>query len=246
MVASCENRGDHKNKGCYSLAYIVQKKAKNPDNSFANVYEYHIERGCQADVPMYRESPKTASDWETISLNEKNFGIHGTVSAKFMSTSATADSTALKKLNFPQSGSDKKPSPNAVTALECFEEIKVHKKMKKEEFKKPLRKVRCALNENYCFSRVAHYRKNSDTYVQFAERGCTSKNQTLLNQSVESKPYWVKGTLPEPYQSSNVTYRVGFCKSPNCNDYVQSYTTGAFRIIQSSLFMMVAFLLILA
>ena len=53
------------------------------------VVEYYVERGCKRDSPIFADVglSKTFDDWTAINLNEKNFGIKGSLEAKIVTKS---------------------------------------------------------------------------------------------------------------------------------------------------------------
>jgi len=242
MVKSCTGGG---NLGCYSLAYAVKRKHTRPENTFDNIVDYYIERGCQNDMPKYFPTATSKDIWGDVTLNELNFGIKSSLTAKMTSrTAITSTSTENTKLNFPtaENGGVISPGGQSFDYLTCFKENRMETFKTKTLFRSPTKKVRCGLHENRCFSSVAHVRKNSDTYIQFAYRGCTNQNATLLNPA--EKPYYVKSKLQTPYQDLNVTHIIEFCKTGDCNNKVQAYTTGSTTILHSSLLLTLLMLLL--
>ena len=48
------------------------------------------------------------------------------------------------------------------------------------DFKEPEEKERCEFGENMCYSHIAHAELEDEKFVQYAIRGCISKNITLV------------------------------------------------------------------
>merc|ERR1711935_691200 len=242
IVKTCTGGG---NLGCYSLAYAVKRKHTRPENTFNNIVDYYIERGCQNDMPKYFPVAQSKDTWSEVTLNELNFGIKSSLSAKVTTRQASQTTdTQNDKLNFPTAanGGVISPSGQSFDYLTCYKENRMETFKTKTLFRSPTKKVRCGLHENRCFSSVAHVRKNSDTYIQFAYRGCTNQNATLLNPA--EKPYYVKSKLQPPYQDLNVTHIIEFCKTGDCNNKVQASPTGSTPILHSSLLLTLLMLLL--
>merc|ERR1711935_202651 len=66
MVKQCTGGG---NLGCYSLAYAVKRKHTRPENTFDNIVDYHIERGCQNDMPKFFPTAQSKETWSEVKLN---------------------------------------------------------------------------------------------------------------------------------------------------------------------------------
>ena len=142
----------------------------------------------------------TGGNWTDITLNEENYGIRGEITANISSRAATgAYQLELNLLNWPTAtsyqgkpnGGDVKPG-QSVAYLTCWKENRLDKSATKfTTFKAPNKKVRCGLHENRCFSSVAHVKENSNSYIQYAYRGCINSNSTLLESQYE-EPYYVQ------------------------------------------------------
>ena len=133
----------------------------------------------------------TKEAWTEQTLNEGNYGIHGTIKAKVSSRSASQTGADLKKLNWPTAGTGGAVTPGQpVDYLTCFKENRLDKSTTKfTSFKEPTKRVTCGLHENRCFSSVAHVKQNSDSYIQYAYRGCINANATIL-AGQDKKPYY--------------------------------------------------------
>ena len=83
----------------------------------------------------------------------------------------------MKKLNWPDNIELQTP-----TQLTCFKENKLIEFDSLSDFKQPAEKERCDFGENMCYSHVAHVELENEKFVQYAIRGCTSKNVTLVSQ----------------------------------------------------------------
>ena len=135
----------------------------------------------------------TKETWTDQQLTEGNYGIHGTVTAKISSRPASQTGEILKKLNLPTAGNGGAVQVGqSVTYLTCWKENRLDKSTTKfTTFKTPNKKVTCGLHENRCFSSVAHVKENSNSYIQYAYRGCINANSTIL-AGQEQKPYYVR------------------------------------------------------
>ena len=131
--------------------------------------------------------------WTDQQLNEQNYGIHGTVTAKISSRPASQTGENLKKLNWPTaSNGGAVQVGQSVTYLTCWKENRLDKSTTKfTTFKAPTKKVTCGLHENRCFSSTAHVKENSNSYIQYAYRGCLNANATIL-EGQDGKPYYVR------------------------------------------------------
>jgi len=230
------------NGGCYSIAYSI-KRAKPVGSSFDRVVDHYIERGCQSDLPKWLREKVSKETWTDQPLNEGNYGIHGTITAKVSSRPATQTGAELKKLNWPTTDNGGAVTPGQpVTYLTCYKENRMDMSKTKQTFRPPTKKVTCGLHENRCFSSVAHVKKNSDTYIQYAHRGCLNANSTILGGQQE-KPYYTRHKLPAPYADLNVTHTIHICKTAECNRFTQP-ATGSEKIFTSSIFLTLLMLLL--
>jgi len=229
------------NGGCYSLAYSI-KRAKPYGSSFENVVDHYIERGCQSDLPKWLQTKVIAETWTDKTLNEGNYGIKGSITAKMSSRPASLTGGELKKLNWPTTGNNNVTAGQPVDYLTCYKENRMDTSETKQNFKAPTKKVTCGLHENRCFSSVAHVKKNSNTYIQYAYRGCLNANSTILAGQQE-KPYYVRHKLPAPYADLNATHTIHICKTNECNTFTQP-ATGSEKIITSSIFLTLLMLLL--
>ena len=89
----------------------------------------------------------------------------------------------MKKLNWP--GNVELQTPKQLT---CFKENKMIELNSLTNFKPPLQKERCDFGENMCYSHVAHVQLEDEKFLQYAIRGCASKNITL----VATEPLYVQ------------------------------------------------------
>ena len=102
---------------------------------------------------------------------------------KDRSVAKSVDSTTMKKLNWPEFVELQTPEQ-----LICYKENKMIELDSLTNFTKPVEKKRCDFGENMCFSYVAHVELEDEKFVQYAVRGCASKNATL----VPDKPLYVQ------------------------------------------------------
>ena len=103
------------------------------------------------------------------------------------SQAATGSTQELKNLNWPNG-----QTVQTVDYLTCYKENRLDKSTTKfTTFKAPTKRVTCGLHENRCFSSVAHVKENSNSYIQYAYRGCINANSTIL-AGQEQKPYYVR------------------------------------------------------
>jgi len=244
--------------GCYSLIYSIQSAHSNLQvQPSSKVVEYYVERGCKKDSPLFPTvltESTNYDEWTSITLNEKNFGIKGTLSA-YVSTKAVPSGVEANlgtKLNWPKTSQGTYASPplvggSSTSYLSCYEEKRIQRFSSKTTFTTPGKKVRCGLHENRCFSSITHIKKNSDNYFQYAHRGCVNANSTMLNPI--NKPYYIKGWTPQfvqagvTYNRMNATHIVEFCDSDGCNNKVQAYTVASAQWLGSSILALLVLLL---
>ena len=107
------------------------------------------------------------------------------------SQAATGSSQELKSLNWPTGQSAVTPG-QTVDYLTCYRENRLEKSTTKfTNFEAPTKRVTCGLHENRCFSSVAHVKENSNSYIQYAYRGCVNANSTIL-EAQDGEPYYVR------------------------------------------------------
>ena len=89
MIVTCSG-------GCYSLAYEINGKVitirfrqtfellvknRNTKSNFDKTVRFHMDRGCVSSLPFALQKIETNGDWRDVTLNDKNFGIKGTIKA---------------------------------------------------------------------------------------------------------------------------------------------------------------------